>query len=419
MHKYPKRSWIGLAIASALWGLGSVTAAQAGILGALNDIANATQDSGVNVPNSVYEAGSVAQNLNDAAQQAAPVVAPAPQVNPAPSCPPGYACTPQTPPACPPGDVCTPVAGPSAAVATQPSGTGNLPGLDYPVLPQEQEYQANPNYIHFVMPTQAFVSAHDPIIETMGNPGDYRKFEVSQNNAELPYLSPATWQQYIVETYRLWPHAERIPTDTLIPGDTHGGLYRIEPVRYQFFTHTAVSFFMGDAEAAAKIAQERLHGQTIPNLWVMLDPDCTLSADFYRQAIADVDAGKIDVHVVVVGMDAGSPGRAEAILSSRVPGVHGAGVGQMAATELAQNYEQFNYGAEQGGISPLSGNAAARHLVLVNDRLAYAVAPTYDTGTEMIVYPTMLFRYGGQDYLYANINSSPIWYTKLLRLLAS
>ena len=412
MHTVRKGLWFRLAVAGAL-SLGSLPAAQAGIFGALNDIANAAQDSGVSVPSSVYAAGSVAQDLNDAARQ----VTPTPRVSPDTACPPGYSCTPQRPPVCPPGEVCTPVAEPSAAV-TALSGTGNLPGLDYPALPQEQRHQANPrHYIHFVMPTQAFVSAHDPIIETLGHPGHYRRFEVSQNNRDLPYLSPATWQRYIVETYRLWPEAQRIPTEQLLPGDPHGGLYRITPARYRFFTRTAVSFSMGSTQAVAKIAEARLHGQKIPNLWVMLDPDCTLSADFYRQALAAVNAGTIDVHVVVVGLDAGSPGRAEAILSSRVPGAHGAGVGEMAALELAQNYDHFDYASEQGGVSPMHGDAAARHLVRVNDRLAYAVASTYDTGAVMIAYPTMLFRYGGQDYLYTNLHSSPIWYTQIFQLL--
>jgi hypothetical protein len=396
--------------------------AHAGLFGALDDLANAAEGAGVQVPNQVYEAGSVANQVHEAEESMAPSQPSAAQIASAPSCPPGYRCTPQVPvsaPSCPPGEVCTPDSNTPSVAATSLSSGGNLPGLDYPMLPQEQEHQSNPYYIHFVMPTQAFVSAHDPRIMTMGNPGSYRNFEISQNNRQLPYLSPTDWRKYIVETYRQWPHAQRIPTESLVPGDSHGGLYRIDSGHYRFFTHTAVSFFMGNAAAQARIAQERAQGHRIRNVWVMLDPDCTLSTDFYRQAIGDVDAGKLDVHVVIVGMDAGSPGRAEAILSSRVPGAHGAGVGEMAAMELAQNYDHFHYGRERGAVTPMHGDAAARHLVRVNDRLAYAVAPTYDPGKEeMIVYPTMLFRYEGRDYLYANIHSSPIWYTSLLNLLA-
>jgi hypothetical protein len=175
---------------------------------------------------------------------------------------------------------------------------------------------------------------------------------------------------------------------------------------------------MGDAQGAVKIARERAQGQHVPNLWVVLDPDCTLSHDFFLQAEKYANAGQIDIHAIVTGLDAGSHGRAEAILSSRVAGASGAGVGEMAEYTLAQDYNNFSYSPEVGGIAPMHGDAAARHLVHVNDRMAYAIGHTYASSGEVVVYPTMLFRYQGTDYLYANINSSPIWYTALLNKLA-
>lgn len=394
--------------------------AQAGLLGALNDVANAADDSGVNVPNSVYAAGQVANDLQAAGQEVTPTT-PQPVSQNTGSCPPGYSCTPQAPaPVCPPGDTCTPQSPQSARAAPSVASDNAIlqSQLGFSILPRERAHLNNPNYIQFAMPTRSFIAVNDPIIETIGNAGHYTKFEVSRNNRQLPYLSPAQWQQSIVETYRLWPASAPIPTQSLIPGDTHGGLYSVDPAHYQFATRQAASFFMGDAQGAVKIAQERAHGQHVPNLWVVLDPDCTLSHDFFLQAEKYANAGQIDIHAIVVGLDAGSPGRAEAILSSRVAGASGAGVGEMAENALAQDYQNFTYSTEVGGIAPMHGDAAARHLVRVNDRLAYAMGHTYAGNGVAIVYPTMLFRYQGTDYLYANIHSSPIWYTALLNKLA-
>ena len=392
--------------------------AHAGLLGAINDVANAADDSGVNVPNSVYAAGQVANDLQAAGQEITPTTPqPAPQNTG--SCPPGYSCTPQaSAPICPPGDTCTP----QSAVHPQSTETSDnailQSQLGFSILPREQTHLNNPNYIQFAMPTRSFIAMNDPIIETIGNAGHYTKFEVSRNNRQLPYLSPAQWQKYIVETYRLWPSAASISTQILIPGDTHGGLYTVSEANYQFATRHAVSFFMGDAQGAVKIAEERSQGQHVPNLWVIMDPDCTLSHDFFLQAEKYADAGQIDIHAMVTGLDAGSAGRAEAILSSRVAGASGAGVGEMAENTLAQDYNDFSYSPEVGGIAPMHGDATARHLVHVNDRLAYAIGHTYASSGEAVVYPTMLFRYQGTDYLYANIHSSPLWYTALLNKLA-
>lgn len=418
--------WVSAGVLLAL----GIPAAQAGVFGALDDLANAAQDSGINVPGSVYEAGNAVQDMRNAGQQVTPT---ATQIASPPVCPPGYTCAPQTPPpVCPPGDICRPDA-PGTIATPAPTGrvTTNSPiaaqnallqsQLGFTILPRERVHRGDPHYIQFVFPSQSFVNAHDPHIESMGDPGHYRQFEVSQNNRELPYLSPADWQRYIVETYRVWPRQEQIPTDTVAPGDTRGGLYRIGEGDYRFFTQTAVSFFLGSAQGESRIAQERAQGIRVPNLWVILDPDCTLSYDFYQQAKKDADQGRIDIHAVVVGLDPGSPGRAEAILASRAPGVKGAGAGQMAATELAQDYDHFSFNPEQGGVAPLTGNAAARSLVRKNDRLMYAVAATYSrqgNSTQLMAYPTMLFRDQGQAYLYTNLHSQPIWYTKLLSALA-
>ncbi len=422
MKSSRQTGWVRTILGSAITTALGIAVAQAGIFGALNDLASAAQDSGVHVPSPVYEAGDAAQNLRDAGQQ----VIPSTNTAPSSTCPPGYTCTPQTPPpACPPGDICRPVTQTAQAGLTSISEQNAelQSSLGFSILPRERRHQGDPHYIQFVLPTQAFENAHDPEINTMGNPGHYRRFEVSQNNRQLPYLSPTDWQQYIVETFRLWPREQEIPTSSVIPGDTHGGLYRIHASDYRFFTHTAVSFFLGNAEGEAKIAEERARGVHVPNLWVILDPDCTLSYDFFQQAKAYANAGTIDVHAVVVGLDAGSPGRAEAILSSRVPGTHGAGVGEMARMELAQNYDHFSFSPEQGGIQPMEGSAAVRHLVRVNDRLSYAADATYsrqdNDATELMAYPTMLFQYHGTSYLYTNIHSNPILYTQLLKMLTA
>jgi hypothetical protein len=291
--------------------------------------------------------------------------------------------------------------------------------LGFSILPREQAHQGNPHYIQFVMPTRNFMAINDPIVETIDDTDpNSPQFYCSHNNQQLPYLSPQIWQKYIVQTLRMWPSAAPIPTQSLIPGDDHGGLYTVSPANYQFMKQVAVSFFMGDAEGQSKIAEERAHGQKVPNLWVFLDPDCTLSHDFFLQAEKYANAGQIDIHVIVTGLDQGSAGRAEAILSSRVPGASGAGVGEMAQTTLAQDFNQFSYSPEVGGIAPMHGNAPARHLVHENDRLVYAAAHTYATGSLAVAYPTMLFSYRGTDYLYTDIHSTPIWYTALLNRLA-
>ncbi len=412
-------------LAVATWTLSPL--AQAGLFGALDDLASAAQDTGANVPNGVYAAGDVANALHNAAQSVTPGSQPATASRPAANvCPPGYTCTPQTPPpVCPPGETCTPdsVGTPSQPSTAQTWATDQSilqSQLGFSILPREQRHLHNPNYIQFVMPTKTFIAVNDPIIETITNSdsGGGVQFYLSRNNRQLPYLSPQDWQKYIVQTYRMWPAQAPIPTQSLMPGDPHGGLYAVSAARYRLVTQRSVSFFMGDAQGQAKIAEERAHGQKVPNLWVFLDPDCTLSHDFFLQAEKYADAGQIDIHTVVTGLDQGSPGRAEAILSSRVPDASGAGVGEMAQTSLAQDFNDFSYSPEVGGIAPMHGNAAARHLVHENDRLVYAVAHTYATGGTAIVYPTMLFAYRGTDYVYANIHSSPIWYTDLLNLLA-
>jgi hypothetical protein len=395
--------------------LASMPAAEAGILGALDDLANAAQDSGVNVPNSVYEAGNTVQDMRDAGQQVTPS---ATQIASPPACPPGYDCTPQTPPpACPPGYTCTPQASGTVSPTLPEQTAQQTPSAVFTPLPQEVGHAGNPHYIHFVMPNETSPAQTVP----MGHPGHYRRFLFSDNNRELPYLRPSAWKKYIVETYRLWPREQRLSPTLVAPGFSHGALYKISDSNYRFFAHTAAAISMADMNGQMKLAQERMHGVHVPNLWVILDPDCTLSYDFYQQAKKYADNGLINIHVVLVGMDAGSPGRAEAILSSRVPGVMGGGAGSEAQTALAENFDQFSFSPEQGGIAPMHGNVAAKNLVLKNDRLAFASCATYSRKgnvTQMIAYPTMLFRYHGHTYVYTDINSSPILYTPLLQALA-
>lgn len=406
---WKKRALIaGLLAGSA--GILGIPAADAGMFGAIDNLANAAEDAGVHVPNSVYEAGSVASDVREAGQSVTPD-SPAPTTN----CPPGYSCTPVAPPpVCPPGETCTPISSGQPQMMNQSSQT-----LSFPILPRERQHVGNPYYIQFVYPTRNFLAINSPIIETLSNGSKKTQFEISGNNRQLPYLSPASWQKYLVETYRLWPSMAPIPTQSLIPGDVHGGLYTISAGRYHFLEHHAVSFFMGNAQGQVRIAQERAQGKTVPNLWVFLDPDCTLSHDFFMQAEKYADAGQIDIHAIITGMDHGSTGRAEAILSSRVPGASGAGVGEMAENTLSQDLTDFSYSPEVGGIAPMYGDAAALHLVQKNERLLYAVSHTYKPAFNGVVYPTMVFAYRGTDYLYANVHSTPIWYTALLNQLAS
>lgn len=100
----PQRTqvWQSFILAIAM---GLPISASAGIFGALNDLASAAQDAGVQVPSSVYNAEDATQNLQDAGQQAIPQESQPTQQ----TCPPGYTCTPRTPPpVCPAGDICTP-----------------------------------------------------------------------------------------------------------------------------------------------------------------------------------------------------------------------------------------------------------------------------------------------------------------------
>ena len=100
--------------------------ANAGMFGAITSIADAAESSGVQVPSTVYDAGNVLSNLQNAQQQMAPQQQETvtPTANPSSVCPPGYDCRPVAPvaTACPPGDTCTPNNGPVApvAVASQP-----------------------------------------------------------------------------------------------------------------------------------------------------------------------------------------------------------------------------------------------------------------------------------------------------------
>jgi hypothetical protein len=173
--------------------------AHAGLLGALNDVANAADDAGVNVPNSVYAAGQVANDLQSAGQEVTPTT-PQPASQNSGSCPPGYRCTPQAPaPVCPPGDTCTPQSAANPQ-STEASDNAILQSqLGFSILPRERAHLNNPNDIQFTMPTPGFIAVNDPIIESISNSGHYIKFEVSRNNRQLPYLHPrsgrsASWK---------------------------------------------------------------------------------------------------------------------------------------------------------------------------------------------------------------------------------
>ena len=100
--------------------------ASAGLFGAITSIANAAESSGVQVPSTVYDAGNVVSNLQNAQQQVAPQQQEtATQIASPAACPPGYNCRPVAPvaTACPPGDTCTPNSGPIAPVDVSPPPT--------------------------------------------------------------------------------------------------------------------------------------------------------------------------------------------------------------------------------------------------------------------------------------------------------
>ncbi|MBN6740296.1 hypothetical protein JKG47_07080 [Acidithiobacillus sp. MC6.1] len=97
--------------------------ARAGLFGAITSIANAAESSGVQVPSTVYDAGSVVSNLRNAQQQVTPQQQEtATQIASPSACPPGYNCRPVAPvaTACPPGDTCTPNSGAVAPVDVSP-----------------------------------------------------------------------------------------------------------------------------------------------------------------------------------------------------------------------------------------------------------------------------------------------------------
>ncbi len=326
-------------------GLGAAPMAGAGIFGALDSLANAAQASGVNVPSSAYAAGNIAGDIHQAGEDVAPQQPSQPQV--APVCPPGYRCVPSG----------------SSAIAQEAATppVDPVPTYQTTQAPEEQTMPAAATQRTWTK--SALETPHIPIIL-------HQKPALSGSTAPIP------------GTGDFFPVSERL---------------------WRLVSEDSTSFFMGDSDQDVAMVQHQEHGK-VPVIYVFLSPNCTLSWDFWRQAQPYLQKGTLDLRAVVVGFS-DAMGQAENILSSRVPGVHGAGIGEMAAAQLISNYRRFNYQAERGGVHPLQ-NAGAERLVYRNMNLLTLLAeravPPEEAakGMAVMVTPTLMMKIHGQPYVF-------------------
>ncbi len=317
--------------------------ADAGIFGALDNLANAAQAAGVNVPSSAYAVGSVANDIHQAGES---MSTPPPARASGPACPPGYRCVPSG-------------TAPSSAMAAA------TPPVD---------------------PVPTYRTARDPVGQTLA-------------------ASPRIWTVAALEAPRipviLHPRKALAGDAAPIPGT--GDFFPISERLWRLVRTDSVSFFMGTGDEQANLFQRRETGH-VPRIFVFLSPNCTLSWDFWRQAQPYLRKGTLDLQAVVVG-NSNAMGQAENILSSRVPGVQGAGAGEMAAMQLASDFQRFDYRTEMGGVRPIRNSGAerlARRNMNLLTLLAERAVPEGDAARGMInaVTPTMVMRIHGKPYVY-------------------
>lgn len=113
---------------------------------------------------------------------------------------------------------------------------------------------------------------------------------------------------------------------------------------------------------------------TAPTLYVFADPNCIFCHKLYEQTAPLVNAGKLQIHWVMVGvLGPSSVGRATTILGATDP-----------AAALARNEANFDAESEQGGVAIGKTNADISQVLTTNRQ---AMIDVGSTGT-----PTVLFQ---------------------------